>query len=149
MIDSCSPSKLEPGLAATYSMPRFRSTSTIRSEPGRTTAGPVTAGGCTAPASRSICACVGGGAPPAAAAPPPACGSSVVVAVAGTVAVNAAVPAAAVAVAAPFRNPRRLTRVPFETAMCVVLCNDHRPPEGGLYDGSALAAAHEVAGLAA
>src|SRR5262249_53510480 len=34
MIDSCSPSKLEPGLAATYSMPRLLITSTIKSDAG-------------------------------------------------------------------------------------------------------------------
>src|SRR5262245_60112007 len=34
MIDSCSPSKLDPGFAATYSMPRLLMTSTMKSEAG-------------------------------------------------------------------------------------------------------------------
>src|SRR5580692_6968860 len=35
MIDSCSPRKLEPGLAQTYSIPRDLMTSTMKSEPLR------------------------------------------------------------------------------------------------------------------
>src|SRR5258708_7271324 len=37
MIDSCSPSKLDPGLAGTYSMPRLLMTSTMKSEAGFST----------------------------------------------------------------------------------------------------------------
>src|SRR6266850_5018127 len=103
MIDSCSPSKLDPGLPAAYSIPRSRRTCTMRSEPGRTTARwPGRTGGRTLPASRSTCAGEGGGAgsgetfvPCAATAP------------ASGPLVSAAAPAAAVA--APFRNPRRVT----------------------------------------
>src|ERR1700676_27977 len=36
MKDSCKPRKLEPGLAAMYSMPSVLNTSTMKSEPGRT-----------------------------------------------------------------------------------------------------------------
>src|SRR5947207_12503113 len=37
MIDSCSPSKLDPGLAAAYSMPRLLITSTMKSDAGFST----------------------------------------------------------------------------------------------------------------
>src|SRR6267378_2782885 len=37
MIDSCSPSKLDPGFAATYSNPRALITSTMKSDPGWST----------------------------------------------------------------------------------------------------------------
>src|SRR6185503_8077769 len=103
MIDSCRPSKLDPGLPAAYSIPRSRRTCTMRSEPGRTTARwPGRTGGRTLPASRSSCAGEGGGA---------ASGETFVpcaeTAPASGPLVNAAAPAAAVA--APFRNPRRVT----------------------------------------
>src|SRR4051812_42108999 len=37
MIDSCSPSKLDPGVAATYSIPRLLITSTMKSDAGFST----------------------------------------------------------------------------------------------------------------
>ena len=106
-MDSWIPSKLEPGLAATHSMPRSLRTWTIRSEPGLTAARApaASAGGRTAPASRSICCAVGGGTGASMAAPPAA-------ACCGVPAIGASPPAAAAptaAVAAPFRNPRRFT----------------------------------------
>src|ERR1044071_1754762 len=104
MIDSCRPSKLDPGLPATYSTPRSRKTSTIRSEPGRTTArwpGRIEVGR-TLPASRSTCAGEGGGADSCEGVVP--CAEAALVS--GPL-VSAAAPAAAVA--APFRKPRRVT----------------------------------------
>src|SRR5215469_15983837 len=97
MKDSCKPSKLEPGLAATYSTPRSRRVWTMRSEPGRVMAR-VTAGGRTLPASRSICVGDGGGAPADETAPVfGACASTN-----GVVVASAAAPAAAF-----FKKPRR------------------------------------------
>src|SRR5262245_34875188 len=107
MTDSCSPSKLEPGLAATYSIPRSRITCTIRSEPGRMTVrsrAPAT--GRTLPASRLTCSADGGGAELFAL---PFCAASR--SGIGTEVPSAAAPAAAVA--APFRNPRRFTAIFF------------------------------------
>ena len=54
-MDSCRPSKLAAGFAATNSTPRSCSTCTIRSEPARCTARP-DCGGCALPTSRSACA---------------------------------------------------------------------------------------------
>src|SRR5687767_13477494 len=118
MMDSWIPSKLEPGFAATHSIPRSLRTWTIRSEPGLTAARApgITAGGRTAPASRAICSAVGGGG----GALPPADPSCVAC---GVPALGAAPPAAAAptaAVAAPFRNPRRLTLcLDFATDPCL------------------------------
>src|SRR5579862_2068983 len=71
MKDSCRPRKLEPGLAAIYSMPSVLNTSTMKSEPGRTlrvtsTAVPV-AGFRAACWARAIGAVAASPAPPAAA----------------------------------------------------------------------------------
>src|SRR6266850_6463628 len=105
MIDSCSPSKLDPGFPAMYSMPRSRRTWTIRSDPGRTTARSPdrgATGGRTLPASRSTCPGEGGGAESGAALL-----SCPAAALATGTLVSAAAPAAAVA--APFKKPRRVT----------------------------------------
>src|SRR2546423_10078864 len=109
MSDSCSPSKLDPGLAATYSTPRSFSTCVIRSDPGRTTAR-ATGGGRTLPASRATWSTVGGGAPPSGGGVlgrlgpvPPPCASEI------SVWVTSAAALAAALAAAPLRNPRRLT----------------------------------------
>src|SRR5687767_215877 len=117
------PSKLEPGFPATYSMPRSLSTCTIRSDPGRTAARELpTAGGRTAPASRSSCAADGGGAGEFD-RPAPAggdgCASRVCAPVSETCVAMAAAPAAAVA--APFRKPRRLTVSFLDFATAVLL----------------------------
>src|SRR5437773_11807691 len=107
MRDSCRPSKLEPGLAATYSTPRSLRTCVMRSEPGRTTARAV-AGGLILPESRASCSGTGAGAPAAVGAAPgrpaPAPWASDI----SAFVTSAAAPAAALA-AAPLRKPRRLT----------------------------------------
>src|SRR5579872_3915446 len=99
MNDSCRPSKLDPGLAAAYSMPRSRTVCTMRSDPGRVIRRAV-AGGLTLPASRASCASVGLGALPVwACAVAFRCASTT-----GAVVTNAAAP-----VAALFKKPRRPT----------------------------------------
>src|SRR5579871_205493 len=82
MIDSCSPRKLEPGLAAQYSIPRDLITSTMKSEPGRSL-------GVTSAAEVAL----------AAAAPPGCCAKATELC-----ASSAAAPAVA-----PVKNPRRPT----------------------------------------
>src|SRR6266542_2575236 len=98
MIDSCSPSKLDPGLAPTYSKPRLLMTSTMKSDAGcsmirelsRGGGGAVSADSCTLPGDWGTDR-VGAGAGD--------CGSA---AVAGAAfATSAAAPTAA-----PFRNRR-------------------------------------------
>src|SRR5581483_7099117 len=101
MNDSCRPSKLEPGLAAAYSMPRSLTVWTMRSDPGRVIARTV-AGGRTLPASRANWESVGPGALPA------GVGASLGRRWASTMGV---VTSAAAPVAAPFRKPRRPTEV--------------------------------------
>src|SRR5665213_1404244 len=59
MIDSCSPRKLEPGFAQTYSNPSDLITSTMKSEPVRSTVSTSTLDGVPTSASGDI----GGGAP--------------------------------------------------------------------------------------
>ena len=59
MRDSCKPSKLEPGLSATYSISRSRSTCTIRSEAARRTVAKGS-GGDELPTSRAIFLASGG-----------------------------------------------------------------------------------------
>src|ERR1700722_16407231 len=107
MKDSCRPSKLDPGLAAAYSIPRSRTTWTMRSEPGRVIRRTSAAGGRIFPASRKSCASVGAGAPDGddgldgllgACASPRGWGDT-----------SAAAPAAPAA--AFFRKPRRPTEV--------------------------------------
>src|SRR5215469_16132631 len=96
MMDSCSDSKVEPGLAARYSMFKVLSTSTMKSDPGRSITRAV-ALGATAPFSRASRSPGGVDAPGRAASAAccdfPICGF----------ATRAAAPAAA-----PLRNPRRL-----------------------------------------
>src|SRR5205814_2534595 len=58
MIDSCSPSKLDPGLAAAYSKPRLLITSTMKSEAGCST---MRALGRRGGGSVSAASCAGGG----------------------------------------------------------------------------------------
>src|SRR5205809_5219505 len=99
MSDSCSPSKLDPGFAATYSIPSDLITSTMKSEPGFSMIRVLTCAGLGAVSAASW-ASDGCGAVPAGAAP--RCAFA-----AGAVATSAAAPAAA-----PFRKPRRL-REPF------------------------------------
>src|SRR5215468_3358422 len=57
MIDSCSPSKLDPGFSATYSNPRLLMTSSMKSEPGRSTVRAVP-GGCSVSAASCAPDCV-------------------------------------------------------------------------------------------
>src|ERR1700733_3980724 len=101
MRDSCKPSKLEPGLAATNSMPRSLMVCTMASEPGLVMVRTET-GGRALPASRASCSGVGAGVVPAGAA-----ATSVVwrcAIAAGVVVASAAAPAAAL-----FKKPRRPT----------------------------------------
>src|SRR5579871_514382 len=78
MMDSCSPRKLEPGLAKRYSKPSDLSTSTMKSEPGRSAVSTSTfAGGSVSRASSGAlagrvacaCCCAPAGCPAASAAP--------------------------------------------------------------------------------
>src|SRR5437660_1175610 len=107
MRDSCSPSKLEPGFAATYSTPRSFRTCVMRSDPGRVIARPV-AGGLTFPESRATCSGLCAGAPPAPGAAPGRAAPSPWASDLPAFVTSAAAPAAALA-AAPLRNPRRFT----------------------------------------
>src|SRR6266545_1409078 len=103
MIDSCSPSKLDPGLAPTNSKPRLLRTSTMKSDAGCSMirelscggGGAVSADSCTLPGDAGtdrVGAAAGG------------CGSADA---AGAVfATSAAAP-----IAAPFRNRRRLVNL--------------------------------------
>src|SRR5215813_6990855 len=97
MIDSCNARNVDPGLAATYSMPSVLMTSSMKSDPGRSVVytsvrgggGLVSAAARAAPGSgvTGLAAC-------------PACSGCAI----EGFATKAAAPAAA-----PFRNPRRLT----------------------------------------
>src|ERR1700733_7841179 len=60
-MDSCNPSKLDPGLAATNSTPSSFSVWTIKSEPGRLVTLAGTGGGTAPPASRASWSGVGSG----------------------------------------------------------------------------------------
>src|SRR5262245_1949327 len=123
------PSKLEPGFAATYSMPRSRRTCTMRSEPGRTAARAFPpAGGRTAPASRSSCGADGAGAGVFDRGAP--AGGACCALDSGTCVVIAAAPAAADA--APFRKPRRLTTsfLDFDTVVLLQRSGCLRPRSG-------------------
>src|SRR6185312_12095825 len=112
MTDSCSPSKLEPGLAVMNSIPSSFSVCTMRSEPGRRSRVAGNAPGETLPASRRRLAGLGGGTcvPPGPAGPPGPSGEA-----AGPAASRAcgagpgitAVAAAAAPVAALFKKSRR------------------------------------------
>src|SRR5205809_3576911 len=98
MSDSCSPSKLDPGFAATYSIPSDLITSTMKSEPGFSMIRVLTCAGLGVVSAASWasdgCGAVAAGAAPRCAR----CAFA-----AGAVATSAAAPAAA-----PFRKPRRL-----------------------------------------
>src|SRR5262245_4235102 len=96
MTDSCSPSKLEPGFAATYSKPSVLKTSTMKSEPGRSMMRDEMAGG--SPVSAANCAADGSGAPDLVGAD-----------CAGSAATEGAATMAAAPAAAPLRKPRRST----------------------------------------
>src|SRR5436309_9620721 len=102
MIDSCSARKVEPGFAATYSMPSDLITSSMKSDPGRSVVytsvrgggGLVSAATSAAPGSgvgAVVLACTG-------------CGAA-----AEGFATSAAAPAAA-----PFKKPRRFTEPFFD-----------------------------------
>src|SRR4029079_2829744 len=108
MIDSCRPSKLEPGFAATYSMPSVLITSTMKSEAGFSTRRDETAAGGGSVSARSC-------------APPGTAGAAVGEAASGGCASAAAgalrATTAAALTAAPFRNRRRPT-ADFEFAIC-------------------------------
>src|ERR671938_2191179 len=56
-MDSCRLRKLEPGLAATYSRPSAFSTSTMKSEPGRSISVALSGWGAPAGAGAAGCAC--------------------------------------------------------------------------------------------
>src|SRR5215467_1153956 len=106
MIDSCNPSKLDPGLHAAYSIPKDRIRSTMKSEQGCSTTRPEDTG-CAAPFSRASVAPSGAGAlafprprPPLA----PCCGACAEAS--STPATNPAAP-----LAAPLMKPRRPTEV--------------------------------------
>src|SRR5262245_50202739 len=104
MIDSCRARKVEPGLAATYSMPSDLITSSMKSDPGRSVVYTSARGG-GGLVSAATRAALGKGV--TALAPCPACAAS-----AGAIegfATRAAAPAAA-----PFRNPRRSTEPFFD-----------------------------------
>src|SRR5262245_8957902 len=106
MIDSCNARKVDPGLAATYSMPSVLTTSSMKSDPGRSVVYTSVRGG--------------GGLVSAAARAAPGSGVTGLAACAawpawaGCATEGFATKAAAPA-AAPFRNPRRLT----EPLLCV------------------------------
>src|SRR5579884_594975 len=94
MSDSCKDSKVEPGLAARYSMLSVFNTSTIKSEPGRSITRSAAAGR-TFPLSRARVFCPGAGAFPRA-----GCCARASFGFAAKVAAPTA---------APFKNPRRPT----------------------------------------
>src|SRR5712691_11330334 len=92
MIDSCSARKLEPGLAQMYSNPSDFSTSTMKSEPGRSAVN-------TSAAADTGSVSLANAAAEGTAVPRPGCVSC---ALAGVFATSTAAPAAAL-----FRKPRR------------------------------------------
>src|SRR5712692_3559578 len=99
MIDSCNPSKLDPGLAATYSMPRLLITSTMKSDAGFSTrradalrgGGSVSARSCAAPGAAGVAGRAAAG----------SCAAPAIGALLAT--------SAAALTAAPFRKRRRPT----------------------------------------
>src|SRR5438552_3015856 len=99
MIDSCSPSKLDPGLAGTYSMPRLLITSTMKSDAGLSTIRDDTTRGGASVSARS-CAAAGGDGVPGRAAD-----GAWAAAPTGALRVTSA----AALTAAPFRKRRRAT----------------------------------------
>src|SRR6516165_4168577 len=99
MMDSCNARKVDPGLAATYSMPRDLITSSMKSDPGRSVVYTSARGG--ALVSAAVRRAPGSGV--AVAARASGCG-----AVCGSAAEGFATRAAAPA-AAPFRNRRLFT----------------------------------------
>src|SRR5215471_7905084 len=105
MIDSCNARKVDPGLAAMYSMPSVLTTSSMKSDPGRSVVYTSVRGG-GGLVSAAARAAPGSGVTGLAAWPAcPAC--------AGCATEGFATKAAAPA-AAPFRNPRRLTEPFFD-----------------------------------
>src|SRR5262245_29076080 len=107
MMDSCNPWKLEPGSVVMYSRFKVFSTSTMKSEPGRSTILASSAGG--GPTSAASCAREGTTAAGRA-------GAASCAVAAGVFATSAAAPAAA-----PFRKPRRFTDPFFDLVMVVDL----------------------------
>src|SRR5215470_17378407 len=100
MIDSCNARNVDPGLAATYSMPSVLMTSSMKSDPGRSVVYTSVRGGGGLVSAAASAAPGSGVTGLAACATCPACGGCAI----EGFATKAAAPAAA-----PFRNPRRLT----------------------------------------
>src|SRR6266508_353547 len=99
MIDSCSPSKLDPGFAGTYSMPRLLMTSTMKSDAGFSTIRDDAPRGGGSVSARSCAAAGGDGVPGR--APGGSCGAAPTGALRVT--------SAAALTAAPFKKRRRAT----------------------------------------
>src|SRR5215475_1905145 len=101
MIDSCNARNVDPGFAATYSMPKVLMASSMKSDPGRSVVYTSVRGG--------------GGLVSAAASAAPGNGVTGLAACATCCpgcAIEGFATKAAAPAAAPFRNPRRLTGSP-------------------------------------
>src|SRR5262245_51892747 len=111
MIDSCSARNVDPGLAATYSIPRDLMTSSMKSDPGRSVVYTSARGG-GGLVSAATSAAPGSGVTDLAACP--ACAACEASGCASEGFATMAAALAAALAAAPFRNPRRLTEPFFD-----------------------------------